>query len=393
MPDVSFTRSVTKTLRISNDSYRTGLNNNDLVIGPSGAGKTRGYVAPNLAAPCENFVITDTKGNLYRDFHASLEKSGYKVFLIDFSDPLKTECGYNPLSHVRRDAHLEADVKTLARIVCPCLDRTDPYWDYAAGMYLEALCLYVIKALPAREQTLAKAYSVLTEPDDDSVSQSFYETAAMQPDSAFAKKAFIMLQNKKADKMDASIRGILARHLDAAADPSSEVLFKKKPQFDFRLLLKPKTLLFLTVSDCDRSRDALIAMFYTQLFQYLIGAADRERSSRLPHPVRLILDDFATNARIADFDSIISVIRSRNIAVSILIQSLSQLSSLYGDNCAQTIVNNCDHLLYLGGTDLETARYFAERLDRPVPDVLNQPRRKAWLFTRGERPVELEAGV
>ena len=167
-------------------------------------------------------------------------------------------------------------------------------------------------------------------------------------------------------------------------------MFCMKQQVDMDAFLKDKTVLFLSVSDSDRSQDALINLFYTQALQYLITAADRQLDSRLPIPVRFILDDFSTNTVIPNFDNIISVIRSREIYVSIVIQSLSQLEDLYGQAKAQTIINNCDHCLYLGGTDTQTARYFAEKFNCQLSTVLNLPLDSAFLFTRGSQPKRVQ---
>ena len=115
-------------------------------------------------------------------------------------------------------------------------------------------------------------------------------------------------------------------------------------------------------------------------------AADKQPDSRLPIPVRFILDDFSTNTVIPDFDKIIAVIRSREIYVSVVIQSLSQLEGLYGHAKSQTIINNCDHCLYLGGTDTQTAKYFAEKFNCQISTVLNLPLDTMFIFERGTEP-------
>lgn len=131
-------------------------------------------------------------------------------------------------------------------------------------------------------------------------------------------------------------------------------MFSCPQRIDFRSLGREKTAVFLTISDTDRSMDGLVNLFYTQALQTLCNSADKDYPDhRLPVPVRFILDDFATNVRIPDFDKIISVIRSREIYVSIILQSISQLSALYGSGESTTIINNCDNCLYLGGQDVE----------------------------------------
>ena len=186
--------------------------------------------------------------------------------------------------------------------------------------------------------------------------------------------------------MDASIKGILAQHLDVVTYSGVKRMFCMEEQVDMGAFIRGKTALFLSVSDSDRSQDALINLFYTQALQYLMAAADRQPDSRLPIPVRFILDDFSTNTVIPDFDKIISVIRSREIYVSVIIQSLSQLEGLYDHAKAQTIINNCDHCLYLGGTDYQTAEYFSRKFNCQVSTVLNLPLDAMFIFERGREP-------
>ena len=277
-------------------------------------------------------------------------------------------------------------MKKLAQAICPCQNSSDPFWDLAAQMYLEAVLLYILNELPEEEHSLYTAYTFLTRMGTDELDQMIEEERATHPHSAFTRKIDMIRQNKNADKMDASIKGILARHLDVVAYPGVKRMFRMERQVDLSAFLRGKTALFLSVSDSDRSQDALINLFYTQALQYLMAAADKRPDSRLSIPVRFILDDFSTNTLIPDFDKIVSVIRSREIYVSLVIQSLSQLEGLYGHAKAQTIINNCDNCLYLGGTDLETARYFSEKLDRRVSTVLDLPLDSLFLFTRGSTP-------
>ena len=163
-------------------------------------------------------------------------------------------------------------------------------------------------------------------------------------------------------------------------------MYSAPDRIRFQTLGQEKTAVFLTISDTDRSMDGLVNPFYTQALQALCASADRDYPDhRLPVPVRLILDDFATNACIPDFDKIISVIRSREISVSIILQSISQLDSVYGHSASMTIINNCDNCLYLGGQDVETARYIAAKANKTADTILNMPLDQAYLFTRGQK--------
>ena len=394
--NVNTERILAQDIFVSSDTWTTGLNNNDLLVGPSGAGKTRGYVIPNLLHAGESLIVADTKGSLRRLYGRYLEKKGYKVMHLDFTDVANTPWGYNPLSYIRPcrdleanrdgDFYAEQDVKKVAQAVCPCQDLQEPFWDLAAQMYLEAILLFVLNQLPEEQHNLYEAYTFLSRMGSDKLEDIIEEERVAHPNSAFARKIGMIRQNRDAAKMDSSIKGILARHLDVLANSGTRRMFRMERQADLGTFLRGKTALFLSVSDSDRSQDALVNLFYTQALQFLMSAADRQPDSRLPIPVRFILDDFSTNTVIPEFDKILSVIRSREIYVSLIVQSLSQLEDLYGHAKAQTIVNNCDHCLYLGGTDTKTARYFAEKFNCQVSTVLNLPLDSAFLFTRGSEP-------
>ena len=393
---VRSSRILAQNTFVSNDTWATGLNNNDLLVGPPGAGKTRGYVIPNLLHAGENLIVADTKGNLRRLYGEHLAQRGYTVMHLDFTDTAHTPWGYNPLAYIRPcqdpeanqegDFYYEQDVKKLARAICPCQHDSDPFWDLASQMYLEAILLFVLNQLPEEQHDLYDAYTFLTRMGTAVLEDIIAEERITHPNSAFARKMGMIQQNKNAEKMDSSIKGILAQHLDMVSYSGVRRMFRMERQVDLGAFLKGRTALFLSVSDSDRSQDALVNLFYTQALQYLMAAADRQPDSRLPIPVRFILDDFSTNTVIPDFDNIISVIRSREIYVSLIVQSLSQLEGLYGHAKAQTIINNCDHCLYLGGTDTQTARYFAEKFNCQVSTVLNLPLDSAFLFARGSEP-------
>lgn len=384
---------------VSNDTHATLRNNNDLIVGPAGAGKTRGYIIPNILRAEESMIVADTKGNLYRDYGEHLRSRGYNVMCIDFKDIESTPCGYNPLDYVRQtsnpqliaqgDRYNEQDVKNIALMICPKQNEKDPFWDFASQMYLEMFILYVMNNYPKDRHSLAETYELLCLMGSQEFKDIMEEEITKYPKSAFAKKYSLIRQNAVAEKMDASIKGILAQHLDTICYSSTECMFKMEKQVDLSSFLKKKTALFLNVSDSDRSQDQLINLFYTQAFQYLISAADKRADSRLPIPVRFLLDDFSTNTVIPDFDKLISVIRSREISVSLIIQSLSQLAGLYDAERANTIINNCDHCLYLGGTDIATARHFAEKFNCQISTVLNLPLDSAFLFERGTAPAKV----
>lgn len=394
--NVKSRRILAKDVFVSNDTWVTGINNNDLLVGPAGAGKTRGYVTPNILHTQDSLIVADTKGNLCRLYGEHLRKKGYTVMHLDFTDVAATPWGYNPLTYIREyrdreankagDRYSEQDIKKISQTICPCLNSKEPFWDQAAQMYLEAIILFVMNQLPPKQHNLYEVFTFLSRMGSVDLENIIEEECTIHPDSAFARKISMIRQNERAEKMDASIKGILAQHLDVVTYSGVKRMFRMEKQVDMGAFLRGKTALFLSVSDSDRSQDALVNLFYAQALQYLMAAADRQPDSRLPIPVRFILDDFSTNTVIPDFDKIISVIRSREIYVSIIIQSLSQLEGLYDHARAQTIINNCDHCLYLGGTDTQTAEYFARKFNCQVSTVLNLPLDSLFIFERGSAP-------
>jgi len=381
---------------MSNDTWATGINNNDLVIGPSGAGKTRSYVKPNLLQCNESLIVADTKGSLIHEVGPVLRRHGYQVISLDFTD-MPGSYGYNPLDYIRyhkkRKKYVEQDIMTIANSLVPIEDYREPFWEHAAEMYLASLIGYVLECLPQREHTLEYVALLFTQMQRERSSIPsrgellFQELGLENPDS-FAYQRYQMYRvTANAEKMHSSILGILAEKLGPLLYDGPVSMYRKGKRVDFPSLGREKTAVFLTISDTDRSADRLINLFYTQALQALCRSADRDYPDhRLPVPVRFILDDFATNTRIPDFDNIISVIRSRDIYVSIMVQSISQLNALYGTERAKTIINNCDNCLYLGGQDVETAQYISVKANRTADTILNMPLGEAYLFTRGEPP-------
>lgn len=209
------------------------------------------------------------------------------------------------------------------------------------------------------------------------------EICEIDPGSLAAKFYTMYRISAKAEKMYASIQGIISEKLQIFAFDGSQKLSQNPNQISFSNLAKHKTALFVSVSDTDRSLDRLSNLFFVQAVQHLCSYADRRENFELPIPVRFFLDDFACNVVMDDFPTYISVTRSRQIHFTVIIQSLSQLSSMYGAEKAFTILNNCDHLLYLGGTDVQTCRYISIKANVNIHKILDMPLDSAWLFERG----------
>ena len=378
----------------SNDTWATGLNNNDLIVGPSGAGKTRSYVKPNIMQCNESMIIADTKGSLISEVGPVLERSGYKVIHMNFKD-LGEACGYNPLDYIRYDksrrAYSEQDVMTVANALIPTARQEDPYWENAARMYATCMIAYALEFLPRREHSLQYVMELFAQMGNGNLRKLFQEAEAARPNSLVAQTYRLFAANCVSEKTEASILAVLGEKFNGLQFDAALRMYHRKKRINFMALGREKTAVFLTISDMDRSMDRLISLFYTQALQTLCDSADTDYPDhRLPVPVRFILDDFATNAYIPDFQNIISVIRSREIYVSIILQSITQLAALYGQENAKTIINNCDTCLYLGGGDTDTARFMSVKANKTVDTILNMPLDAAYLFTRGSKPRMVE---
>lgn len=387
-------RILAQDVTASNNTWLTGQNNNDLIIGPSGAGKTRGYVKPNILQCNESLIIADTKGNLMDQLGPVLREKGYRLYRIDLKDPDNSTCGYNPMDFVRfdrrRGCYKEQDIMLLGEVLVPTENalNDDPFWNNAAKMYVTSILAYILQCLPQEEHTLSTVPRMLAEMGTGRFYQLFDELARTDPDSYAVKLYRLFKSNSGAEKMETSIRGIAGERFASLLPSTLEDLYSRPDRIRFRDLGREKSALFLYISDTDRSMDRIASLVYTQAIHDLMDSADTEYPDQcLAVPVRFILDDFATNAYIPKFHDITSVIRSRGIAVSVILQSITQLDSLYGPNNAQTIVNNCDHWLYLGGQDLNTARLIARKADKREQSILNLPPHKAYVFSRGEPPV------
>ena len=378
---------------VSNNTWLPGLNNNDLIIGPSGAGKTRGYVKPNILQCNESMIVTDTKGALCSDVRPVLEQQGYKIMEINLADCAASPYGYNPLAYIRRGKNgnfSEQDILTLAACLVPIETAHDPYWELTARVYLESAISYVLEALPEGECHMGSVVRLVSEMGRGGKYKKLMdEMEVVDPDS-FALSRCRMSQSavEGADRTAACVFSFLTSKLSPFSFDGAKKLFTHPRKINIKRLGREKTAVFLTISDTDDSLYRLASLFYTQALHTLCGLADKSAGHRLKMPVRFYLDDFASNVVIADFDRIISVIRSRGIAASIIIQSLSQLESIYGHAKAMTILNNCDNVLCLGaGRDMETAKYISFQVNKPVSAVLNTPIEDAWLMTRG-KPAE-----
>lgn len=347
-----------KDRTLSCDTRQTGLNNNALVIGPSGAGKTRNVLKPNLLQMNASYIVLDTKGTLCSEVGPVLAAHGYRVQCLNFADlntvpalaPGIERCGYNPLRHIRRKADgrpNQQDILSVAKAICPIEDNNQPFWDHAAANLLSCLIAYVTEQLPADEQTISSVIKLIEHLQDGATGRLFDDLITTDPQSYALSlwRRYAITQN--AERMHASIVGILAEKVMCLGFDGAAQLYRECHQVDFASMGHTPCALFVTVSDIDRNLDPLTGLFISQAFMGLIREADRQPDGSLPVPVRFMLDDFA-NLQIPQIDNVLSIIRSRNIWATLLLQSTNQLDALYGEARARSIMGNCDTHLVLG---------------------------------------------
>ena len=380
-------RILAEGVRVSNDTWLTRRNNNDLIIGPSGAGKTTGYVLPNILNAQESMIVVDTKGNLHHETADHLRQRGYTVLLLDFTDIQNSPVGFNPLDFVRQDEMgepNEQDIMAISHAILPDESvSNDPFWSRISRLVLETAVAYILEY--TSDTSLTSVTTLLAELTTGRFDRLLEEIGEIAPDSLCYRRYAMWRNMRQAEKMTASVAGILAEAMAVLSSRGAQRLYADPVRVNFQSVADHKTAVFLNVSDTDAAQYKLVNLFYTQALHVLCDYADRRPGNRLPIPVRLYLDDFASNLVIPAFDKIISDIRSREISVSIMLQSITQLNAMYGEDRAKTIIANCDHCLLLGCNDVDTARCYATKANVSLHRILDMSLDSAWLFERGSK--------
>ena len=412
---------MTQNVSIGLNAKKHRRNLNTLVCGGSGAGKTRFYCKPNLMQCNSSFVILDPKGEIVRDVGKLLEAKGYEIKVLDLISMEKSHC-YNPFVYLQNDNDIQRLVTNLFKSTTPKGSQSnDPFWDTAASMLLLALVFYLHYEAPEDEQNFAMIMEMLRagaiedeeEPRPSPLDNLFSELEYENPDH-IALKYYHSYHSGSAKTLK-SIQITLAARLEKF-NLESLASLPSPDELELETLGEKKTALFALIPDNDTSFNFLVSILYTQLFQQLFYSADHIHGGSLPIPVHFLMDEFANVSLPDDFDKILSVMRSRSVSVSIILQNLAQLKALF-EKQWESIVGNCDEFLYLGGNEQSTHKYVSELLGKSTidtntygksegrsgsystnyqisgrelltPDEVRMlDNRYAILFIRGERPV------
>lgn len=364
---------LTRNVRLGLDGRRHRRNLNVLVIGGSGAGKTRFYAKPNLMQCNTSYVLTDPKGELLRDVGGLLKARGYRIRVLNLVEFSQSD-RYNPLVYIRDEKDVLKLVTNLIRNTTPrTASSSDPFWEKSETALLEAILFYLLSEAPAEEQNFSMVMTMLEYADvreEDSGYQSpldmlFAALERTQPGHIAVRQYKVYKQ--AAGKTAKSILISLAVRL-AAFNLEQIRALTAEDELDIGMLGEERTALFAVIPDNDTSFNYLVGMLYTQIFQELYYRADHVHGGRLPVHVQFILDEFANVALPEDFERCLATMRSREISASIIIQNLAQIKALFKDTW-ETIPGNCDSLLYLGGNETTTHEYISKMLGKETIDT------------------------
>lgn len=386
---------------------RTETNNNVLVIGGPGTGKTRYFVKPNLMQLNANYFITDPKGTLIHDMGWVLEDAGYEIRTFDTID-FDRSLHFNPIDYIKGEADTLRFVECLIRNTTGDDQHSgDPFWENAEKLLYTALISYLLLHCPEEDHSVPGLLSLLAladarEDDEDYMSpldmlfheietgerlmrvaeSSGYDISSrefqpassgyawvkvakpVRPEDDFALASYKQFKVAAGKTLKSIMVSCNVRMKPFDIAEMKELLAYDEMALDHLGDARAKVAVFCSMSDTDSTFDFVFALLMQQALDTLCEAALSRFSGALPRCVHFVFDEFANIGTIPDFERMITVTRSRNIAVSMICQSLSQLDENYGENNAATIMNACDTLLYLGGKSADTNQKIADMIGK-----------------------------
>ena len=372
---------LTQTERLTMNSRpkqpKYARNKNVIIIGGSGSGKTRFYVKPNLMQMPKNvsYVVTDPKGTILVECGKMLANEGYRIKVLNTIN-FKKSMHYNPFHYIRSEKDILKLVNTIiANTKGEGEKSTEDFWVKAEKLLYSALIGYIWYEAPPEEQNFSTLLEFINasetrEEDEEfknAVDELFEELEAENPEH------FAVRQYRKyklaAGKTAKSILISCGARL-APFDIQELRDLMEYDEMELDMLGDQRTAMFVIISDTDDTFNFVVAIMYTQLFNLLCDKADDEHGGQLPYHVRILADEFANIGQIPKFDKLIATIRSREISASIILQSRSQLKTIYKD-AAETIEGNCDTMLFLGGKESSTLKEISEILGKETIDLYN----------------------
>ena len=363
---------LTQHVRLGLDTHKHRRSLNVLVIGGSGAAKTRSFVLPNILTANTNYVITDPKSEVLLATGGYLKEQGYDVRVLNLVN-LEQSDGYNPFRYLRDEKDVLKLVNNLIQSTTPKgSHESDPFWTKAETALLQAIILMLFQEAPEYEQNFSMVmrvleYAEVREEDEGHVSPLdllFESIERRKPDSVAVRqyKVFKLAAGKTAK----SILVSTAVRLAPFNLPQIQAL-TNHDDMDLYTLGEKKVALYAVIPDNDNTFNFLVSLLYAQAFQALYYSADQIHHGPLPCHVRFVLDEFAAMP-LPGFTRELATMRSRSISASVIIQNMAQIKELYKDSW-ETIPGNCDSILYLGGNESSTHKYVSEMLGKATIDT------------------------
>lgn len=368
-------------------------NKNIIVAGTTGCGKSVSVIYSKLLHTYEaSIIVPIAKADVMKKFSVLMKNRGYRVEVMDFIKPQNSTVCYEPLDYLRS----EEDIKNFAaNLVGTAGTRNiEAYWYEAAVNVISVEILLIMKNAEYAGKR-AKFTDVIR------LHQSlrlYGGELAYTTLDVFVKLAQQMYPETNIRQLYSVLSGIAPKTAscilsivnNAYSSTFTESVLKNIRQskaFNIEEIGQKKTVLFVLSSAMNKAAHRFINLFYAQIFKSLFEYAEKLETGRMPCPVHVLCDDFCCGCVIKDMDSYISIMRSTGVDVFLLIQSEAQLRALYGDYAAQTILDNCDTYIYMGGNDISTARSVAERINKSVSTVLSLPLEQVIVMRRGHKPV------
>ena len=357
---------LTQRVRLGMDGYKTQRNMNILVIGGSGSGKTRYFCKPGLYSANCSYLVTDPKGELLKAAGGLLLSLGYEVRVFNLIDPEQSNC-YNPFVYVREEKDVLSLIDNLIKNTTPRnASSNDPFWEKAEVALDSALMLYLIHEAPQDEQNFETMLYMMNFADVREEDEQYRSPLDMlfraleeeQPAHVAVKQYKVFKQ--AAGKTAKSILVTAAVRLAAFNIPQYAAM-TSMDEMDFGSLGERKRAIFCVIPVNDSSMNYLVGMLYTQCFQELYRRADLKYNGRLPVPVRVIQDEWANVAQPESYPKILATCRSYNIGLNIIVQNVQQIKALY-EKEHESIIGNCDTLLFLGGGNEPASLEFIVKL-------------------------------
>ena len=366
---------LSQNIRLGLNAKKHRRNLNVLVIGGSGAGKTRFYAKPNLMQCNTSFIVADPKGEMLRSIAPLLIENGYDIKVFNLIEPENSD-GYNPFVYIRKDEDVIKLISNLIQNTTPKnASQNDPFWEKSEIALDSALMLYLLHEAPPEEQTFEMLMFLIenaatVDDEDESGYQSpvdilFNGLEEEKPEHIAVRQYKIFKQ--ASGKTARSILISAAVRLAAFNLPEITKM-TSYDNLDIGTLGERKRAIFCVIPDNDNSFNYLVGMLYTQAFQALYFNADNNHGGELPIPVHIVMDEFANVALPDNFERILATMRSRRISVSIIIQNMAQLKALFKDSW-ENITGNCDTLLFLGGNEQSTHEYISKMLGKETIDT------------------------